>query len=79
MLPRGSVVFSATAMAGGVGLPLFYPGTCQQLPPNSDNKPVILCPGAETVLSLAAGAPIEWTVQLTNGTILTETVDWQLR
>jgi hypothetical protein len=79
LLPRASVVANAHALAGGAPLPLSYPGSCQLLAPNSEGNPAILCPGADTVLPIAAGAPIEWTVELTNGTILTETVDWQLR
>jgi hypothetical protein len=78
LLPRGSVVANAHALAGGTVLPLSYPGSCQLLAPNSEGKPGLLCAGTDAVLPIAAGAPIEWTVELTNGTILTETVDWQL-
>lgn len=75
-LPRNSVVASMQATANGMQLPLSYPGICQLQAPNSANKPSLVCPGADSVLPLAAGAPIEWTVTLTNGTVLTETVNW---
>lgn len=77
-LPINTSAVSAQAVANGVVLPLSYPGTCQQLAPNSAGKRSLLCPNAETVLSQAAGAPIEWTVVLTNGTTLTQTVNWVL-
>jgi hypothetical protein len=79
LLPRNSDVANAHATAGGTPLPLSYPGSCQLLAPNSEGKPALLCAGADAVLPLTAGAPIDWTVELTNGTVLTETVDWQLR
>jgi hypothetical protein len=79
LLPRGSDVANAHATAGSTPLPLSYPGSCQLLAPDSEGKPALLCAGADAVLPLAGGAPIEWTVELTNGTVLTETADWQLR
>lgn len=77
-LPRNSSVATAQASFNGISLPLSYPGNCQLLPPNSASKPALLCPDAQMILPAAAGAPIEWNVVLTNGTTLTETVDWQL-
>ena len=79
VLPRGSNVANAHATAGGTPLPLSYPGSCQLLAANSEGKPALLCAGADSVLPLTGGASIDWTVELTNGTVLTETVDWQLR
>ncbi len=78
ILPRNSVVSNAHAMANGVLLPLTYPGICQLQPANGAGKPSLLCPDAGSVLPIAAGAPIEWTVELTNGTVFTETVNWAL-
>jgi len=78
ILPRNSVVQNAHAMANGVLLPLTYPGSCQLQPQVGTGKPSLLCPGADAVLSLQPGEPIEWTVELTNGTIYTETVNWNL-
>jgi hypothetical protein len=78
ILPRNSVVSNAHAMANGVLLPLTYPGSCQLQPQVGTGRPSLLCPGADAVLSLQPGEPIEWTVELTNGTIYTETVNWNL-
>jgi hypothetical protein len=77
LLPRNSVVQSAQATANGFWLPLSYPGSCQLQPQIGAGKPSLLCPGADSVLNNQPGAPIEWTVELTNGTIFTETVNWE--
>jgi hypothetical protein len=77
-LPRNTTVANAHALANGVMLPLTYPGNCQLQAPNSAGKRSLLCAGADAALPIAAGAPIEWTVELTNGAILTETVTWEL-
>jgi hypothetical protein len=76
ILPRNSVVQNAHAMANGTLLPLTYPGSCQLQPQVGTGRPSLLCPGADAVLTMQPGAPIEWTVELTNGTIFTETVNW---
>ena len=78
ILPRNSSVSHAHALANGAPVGLYYPGNCQLEAPNSAGRPALLCPGANAALSLAAGAPIEWIVELTNGTILTQTVNWTL-
>jgi hypothetical protein len=78
LLPRNSVVRNAHALANGMLLPLTYPGTCQLLAPNSAGKPALLCPNADEALSRAGGAPIEWTVEMTNDAILTQTVNWEI-
>jgi hypothetical protein len=75
ILPRNSVVQNAHAMANGQLL-LTYPGNCQLQSQVGTGKPSLLCPGADAALSVEPGAPIEWTVELTNGTIYTETVNW---
>lgn len=79
LLPEGSSIASMQASAGGNPLPLAYPGTCQIAPPNSANRPAILCPDAHTVLP-AAGGPIQiqWSVELTDGTVVNELVQWTL-
>ena len=79
LLPSGSSITSMQASTGGDPLPLSYPGTCQIAPPNSANRPAILCPNAHTVLP-AAGGPtqIQWSVQLTDGTVVNEVVQWTL-
>jgi hypothetical protein len=75
-LPKNSSVVSVQATANGASLPLAYPGSCTLLPPNSVGKPAVLCPSANALIPLAAGAPIEWSVELSNGTTLTKTVTW---
>ena len=76
ILPRNSVVSNAHAMANGQLLPLTYPGSCQLQPQVGTGRPSLLCPGADAALSIQPGAPIEWTVELTNGTIYTQSVNW---
>ena len=80
-LPRNSSVVNVIAQANGVTLPIGYPGyNCTLVPPpSSAGQPAVLCPDADAVLPQAAGAPIEWTVELSNGTILTEAVNWTLQ
>lgn len=79
-LPRNSTVVNVIAKANGAPLPIGYPGYCTLVPPaNSAAQPAVLCPGADAVLPQAAGAPIEWTVELSNGSILTETSNWTLQ
>lgn len=77
ILPRNSVVSNAHAMANGTLLPLTYPGSCQLQPQVGTGRPSLLCPAADAVLSIQPGAPIEWTVEMTNGTVYTETVNWE--
>jgi hypothetical protein len=79
LLPSGSTIASAQATANGSALPLSYPGTCQQAPPNSSGRPAILCPDAHGALATApATTLVEWSVELSDGTVLTETVEWKL-
>jgi hypothetical protein len=78
-LPRNSNVVNVIAKANGAPLPIGYPGYCTLVPPpTSAGQPAVLCPNANAVLPQAAGAPIEWTVELSNGTVLTESVTWTL-
>ena len=78
ILPRNSTVATAQASANGAPLPLSYPGSCQLQPAvGPTGKPSLLCPAADSVLNIFPGAPIVWTVELTNGTVLTETVTWE--
>jgi hypothetical protein len=77
ILPRNSVVQTAQATANGWSLPLSYPGSCQLQPQVGTGRPSLLCPAADAVLATQPGAPIEWTVTMTNGTVYTETVNWE--
>lgn len=76
ILPRNSVVSNAFATANGVPVPLNYPGSCQLQPQIGTGRPSLLCPGADSVLSIHPTAQIEWRIELTNGTVHTETVNW---
>jgi hypothetical protein len=76
ILPRNSVVSNAFATANGVPVPLNYPGSCQLQPQIGTGRPSLLCPGADSVLSIHPAAQIEWRIELTNGTVYTETVNW---
>ena len=77
ILPRNAVVQTAQATtANGSWLPLNYPGSCQLQPQVGTGRPSLLCMGADAVLDVQPGAPILWTVTLTNGTVYTETVNW---
>lgn len=80
-LPRNSNVVNVIAKANGAPLPIGYPAyNCTVVPPPSSvGQPAVLCPNADTVLPQAAGAPIDWTVELSNGAILTESVNWTLQ
>jgi hypothetical protein len=79
-LPRNSNVVNVIAKANGAPLPIGYPGYCTLVPPpTSAGRPAVLCPNADAVLPQAAGAPIEWTVELSNGTVLTESVTWTVQ
>ncbi len=77
LLPPGSAVQSMQTSAGGLPVPLSYPGTCSLMPPNSKGQPTILCPNAPW--SLPNGVShIEWRVQMIDGTVLDKVVDWEL-
>jgi hypothetical protein len=79
-LPRNSNVVNVIAKANGAPLPIGYPGYCTLVPPpTSAAQPAVLCPNANAVLPQTGGAPIEWTIELSNGTILTESVNWTLQ
>jgi hypothetical protein len=78
VLPIGSQIASAHASVGSLALPFAYPGTCQLIAPGGGTRPAVLCPDAHTALPTAAGAPIEWQVELTDGTVLTERSEWRL-
>lgn len=79
ILPRNRTVANAQAIANGAPLfSLSYPGACHLQPQVGTGKPSLLCPSAESALPVAAGQPITWTVEFTDGTMLTKTVNWQL-
>jgi hypothetical protein len=78
ILPRNSVVATAQASLSGTTVPnLSYPGMCQFQPQVGAGKPSVLCPRADLAFLLLPGTSIDWTVTLTNGTVYTETVNWE--
>ena len=77
--PPGSAIASVQASANGIPLPLNYPGTCQFTLANSADRPAVLCPDAHLALALVPGATqVEWRVELKDGTILNQAVEWKL-
>lgn len=78
ILPRNADVQTAEATVNGIWLPpLSYPGNCQLQPQVGTGRPSLLCPAADSALTFPAGTPIQWTVTMTNGTVYTETVNWE--
>jgi hypothetical protein len=76
ILPRAGTVASARAFANGAPLGLDYPGNCHLQPAVGPGKPSILCYQASDMLPVTNGAPIDWTVEMTDGTSYTKTVTW---
>jgi hypothetical protein len=80
LLPFGAQIATMQASVGGNAMPLSYPGTCQLVAPNSAWRAAILCPNVQFVLPPAGGATrpltILWQVGLTDGTQLSQTVQW---
>ena len=67
------------ASVAGTPLALNYPGTCQLAPANNAARPALLCPGADAALvSLQGVTQIDWQVTLTDGSLLTQSVQWNL-
>lgn len=77
LLPPGSQIQSMQASVGGAPVPFYYPGSCSLTPPNSKGQPTIVCPDAPYRLPDGV-SHIDWSVQLTDGTILDKAVDWEL-
>jgi hypothetical protein len=80
LLPAASApVATMQASVAGTPLPLNYPGTCQLAPTNNAARPALLCPGADAALtSLQGVTQIDWQVTLTDGSLLTNSVQWNL-
>jgi len=77
LLPSGSQIQSMQASVGGAPVPFNYPGACSLAPPNSKGQPAIICPDAPWRLPDGV-SHIEWRVELTDGTVLDKSVDWEL-
>jgi hypothetical protein len=78
LAPPGKTITSMDSHAGGVFVPLNYPGYCDVAPPNSTGRFTLLCPNAEAAVAAAGGNPIELQIQLQDGTTVTQTVEWKL-
>jgi hypothetical protein len=80
LLPTsGPQVATMQASVGGVLLALNYPGTCQLAAPTTSGRTALLCPGADTaLLSLQGVTQIDWQVTLTDGSSLSQSVQWNL-
>ncbi|MFC4311260.1 hypothetical protein ACFPN2_19330 [Steroidobacter flavus] len=77
LLPPGSDVVNVTSSLNGQPLAMSFPGNCYLAPPNSQNRPTILCPDAHLHLPAATGQyHVEWQVQLFDGTSIWNPVDW---
>lgn len=77
LLPAGAQVASAQASVGGTPVAnLSYPGRCT-LTPNIVSRVAIVCPDASQALS-AGPNTVDWQVTLTDGTVLTQSVAWNL-
>src|SRR5262249_11704344 len=80
LLPATSApIATMQASVAGTPVALSYPGTCQLAPANTTGRPALLCPGADTALtSLQGVTQIDWLVTLTDGSLLTQSVQWNL-
>lgn len=80
IFPRGASIFIVRGRVNGVLIPqLHYPGACTLAPPSSSGRTAVVCPNAHLVLHNNPTAPqIDWSVELTDGTVLTQVTKWKL-
>jgi len=84
VLPMGMQVASVQASVGGNPVPyLSYPGQCS-LVPSPFNQSEIVCPNASQVLiehfrPPMTTTPVTWQVTLTDGTVMTQDILWNLK
>lgn len=78
LLPPGAPIATMQASVGGNPIPLFYPGSCQLVAPNSVGRAAILCPSVQLPPAGVDTQPLTilWQVVLTDGTQLNQTVQW---
>jgi hypothetical protein len=77
LLPPGSQVAHATSSLDGQPLSMSFPGSCHLGPPNSQNRPTIVCPEAQWRLPQLEGQHrVEWEVELIDGTVIRNPVEW---
>lgn len=78
VFPEASTELIGSLQANVNGIPMssFSLWQCS-FAPNSQNRPAIVCPDINW--NLPAGKNhVEWNVQLTDGSVLTKTVDWEI-
>lgn len=79
LLPVGAEAASLQASVNGTPLALDLSSTCQSLILSTGDRPAILCPDAHAALASFTGVTtVDWQVTLTDGTVLTRSVDWDL-
>ncbi len=73
-------ITSMQASVAGTPIPLSYPGTCQLAAPNNAGRAALVCPNAAAVLAALGGGPttINWQVVLGDGSVLQQSVVWNL-
>ena len=81
LLPAGTQIASAQVTVHGNPHSLYPgPGPCQLAPPNSADRPAILCLSGDSLLASLGPGPtqITWQVVLSDGTTVTQNVVWTL-
>jgi hypothetical protein len=79
LLREGTQPASLQASVNGVPLGLDLSTTCQVVPPSTGVRPAILCPDAHAALASFTGyTKVDWQVTLTDGTVLSKSVNWDL-
>lgn len=77
LLSEGATISNMQARVDGVPAPLSYPGTCQLAPPNSQNRPVIVCPNTASHLHGGTNS-VRWRVELMDGTVIDKSIEWEV-
>lgn len=77
LLPPGTQIAHASSSLDGQPLSMSFPGSCYLAPPNSQNRPTIVCPDAHLQLPPAAGQyRVDWEIELIDGTTIGNPVEW---
>lgn len=77
LVPPQSQVMRAHSSINGMPLPMSFPGSCHLAPPNSQNRPTIVCPDAHLQLPAMDGTQrVDWAVELLNGDVIENSVEW---
>jgi hypothetical protein len=76
LVAQGKQIASMQATVNGAPTGLGYPGACSLAPPNTQLRPAILCPSVTSQLQSGPNH-VQWQIQLTDGTQVTNSVDWE--